>query len=251
MSALPIKLKAGGKEMIKLCSLTKAYRNADTETLALNGLNLSVESGEFVSVMGPSGSGKSTLLNILGLIDKPTSGEYYLFNQELSGFTEKQRVNLRKLNIAFIFQKFNLIDELTVYKNIELPLSYMNIKPFEQKKRVISVMEQLGLTPYANQFPLNLSGGQQQRVAVARAVVTKPQLLLADEPTGNLDSHNGKDVINLLQTINREGTTIVMSTHSLFMANQSHRIANLFDGEIVTQSFFEQNYQMNKAKAFF
>ena len=199
-------------------------------------MNIEVNEGEFVAIMGPSGCGKSTLLNILGLLDNPTAGEYYLNGTEVSKFTESQRTSLRKGVIGFVFQSFNLIDELNVYENIELPLLYMGVPQAERKRRVEQAMERMGIMHRAKHFPQQLSGGQQQRVAIARAVVAGPKLILADEPTGNLDSKNGKEVMDLLKELNKEGTTIVMVTHSQHDAGFADRIINLFDGQVVTET---------------
>jgi putative ABC transport system ATP-binding protein len=206
------------------------------ETTALNSVNIQIEKGEFVAIMGPSGCGKSTLLNIIGLLDNPTGGEYYFDNTEVAKFKESQRTNLRKGNIGFVFQSFNLIDELNVYENVELPLLYLKMGSSERKKKVTEVLDRLNITHRSKHFPQQLSGGQQQRVAIARAVVANPKLILADEPTGNLDSHNGEEVMNLLTELNNEGTTIVMVTHSASDAEKSHRIINLFDGQVVTEN---------------
>lgn len=221
--------------MIKIENLCKTFRTTEVETIALNNVNLEVNEKEFVAIMGPSGCGKSTLLNILGLLDNPTSGNYYLDNKEVGHLKEKDRTNVRKGNIGFVFQSFNLIDELNVYENIELPLLYMGISAAERKKRVESAMERMAITHRSKHFPQQLSGGQQQRVAIARAVVANPKLILADEPTGNLDSKNGKEVMGLLSELNKEGTTIVMVTHSQHDAGYADRIINLFDGQVVTE----------------
>ncbi|RMD92959.1 MAG: ABC transporter ATP-binding protein, partial [Calditrichaeota bacterium] len=219
--------------MIQTKNLTKVYTTEEVETTALNKVNFEVEEGEFVAVMGPSGCGKSTLLNLLGLLDNPTEGEYYFLGQEVSKLSERQRANLRKGKIGFVFQSFNLIDELTVYENVELPLLYLGYKSRERKRMVEEVLEQMEIMHRRNHFPQQLSGGQQQRVAVARAVVAKPKLILADEPTGNLDSVHGEEVMNLLSELNENGTTIVMVTHSPAYAEYAHRIVHLFDGQIV------------------
>ena len=221
--------------MITLTSLSKVYRTNEIETVALENVNLTVDRGEFLSIMGPSGCGKSTLLNILGLLDNPTSGEYYLNGIEVSRYTEAQRTKLRKGIIGFVFQSFNLIDELNVYENIELPLLYMGVSAAERKKKVQEAMERMAIVHREKHFPQQLSGGQQQRVAIARAVVANPKLILADEPTGNLDSKNGKEVMGLLSELNNEGTTIVMVTHSQHDAGYADRIINLFDGQVVTE----------------
>jgi len=225
--------------MIETEQLTKIYRTEEVETTALNQVNLNVTEGEFVSVMGPSGCGKSTLLNVLGLLDNPSSGVYRFLGEEVSAYSEKKRANLRKSNIGFVFQSFNLIDELSVYENIELPLLY-NRKPASERKELSElIIEQMELTPRRNHFPQQLSGGQQQRVAVARAVVCNPKLILADEPTGNLDSKNGDEVMKLLTGLNEQGTTIVMVTHSDVCANYSKRIIQLLDGDIVGEKMPE------------
>lgn len=222
--------------MIKTVALEKIFRTEEVETLALNKVSIEVKEGEFVAIMGPSGCGKSTLLNILGLLDNPTSGEYYLNGIEVSRYTEAQRTKLRKGIIGFVFQSFNLIDELNVYENIELPLLYMGVSATERKKKVQEAMEQMAIVHREKHFPQQLSGGQQQRVAIARAVVANPKLILADEPTGNLDSKNGQEVMNLLSELNKEGTTIVMVTHSQHDAGFASRIINLFDGKVVTET---------------
>ena len=224
--------------MIKTVNLQKIFRTEEVQTLALNNVDMEVDNGEFVAIMGPSGCGKSTLLNILGLLDNPTSGEYYLNGTEVSKYTESQRTNLRKGVIGFVFQSFNLIDELNVYENIELPLLYMGIPSAERKKRVEEAMQRMGIMHRSKHFPQQLSGGQQQRVAIARAVVAGPKLILADEPTGNLDSKNGKEVMDLLCELHKEGTTIVMVTHSRHDAGYADRIVNLFDGQIVVKTDF-------------
>lgn len=222
--------------MIKTTDLVKVFRTDEVETTALNKVSLVVKSGEFVAIMGPSGCGKSTLLNILGLLDNPTDGQYFFLDNEVSKFKEKQRTNLRKSNIGFVFQSFNLIDELTVFENVELPLLYQNVSSAERKKKVEAVLERMKISHRRNHFPQQLSGGQQQRVAIARSVVGNPKLILADEPTGNLDSANGEEVMNLLSELNNEGTTIVMVTHSPTDAEKAHRIVQLFDGHIVTEN---------------
>jgi putative ABC transport system ATP-binding protein len=222
--------------MIKTIDLVKVFRTDEVETTALNKVNITVEKGEFVAIMGPSGCGKSTLLNILGLLDTPSDGQYYFNGEEVARYREKQRTNLRKGNIGFVFQSFNLIDELTVYENVELPLLYLKVSASERRKKVEGVLERMKITHRKKHFPQQLSGGQQQRVAIARAVVTRPQLILADEPTGNLDSANGEEVMNLLSELNNEGTTIIMVTHSPSDADKAHRIVQLFDGHIVTEN---------------
>ena len=222
--------------MIKTVALEKIFRTEEVETWALNKVNIEVKEGEFVAIMGPSGCGKSTLLNILGLLDNPTSGEYYLNGIEVSKYTEAQRTKLRKGIIGFVFQSFNLIDELNVYENIELPLLYMGVSASERKQKGKEAMERMAIVHREKHFPQQLSGGQQQRVAIARAVVANPKLILADEPTGNLDSKNGQEVMNLLNELNKEGTTIVMVTHSQHDAGYASRIINLFDGQVVTET---------------
>lgn len=221
--------------MIKTINLKKVFRTEEVETLALNNVNIEISNGEFVAIMGPSGCGKSTLLNILGLLDNPTEGQYLLNGTNVSRLVESQRTQLRKGVIGFVFQSFNLIDELNVYENIELPLLYMGISTTERKKRVQEAMNRMAITHRSKHFPQQLSGGQQQRVAIARAVVASPKLILADEPTGNLDSTNGKEVMNLLSELNKEGTTIIMVTHSQHDAGYAGRIINLFDGQVVTE----------------
>lgn len=222
--------------MLKLHNLTRVYRTDLVETLALNNINLEIEQGEFVAIMGPSGCGKSTLLNTIGLLDSPTEGQYFFNEEDVAGYNESKLANIRKANIGFIFQNFNLIDELSVQENIELALLYHNIPAAERKQRVESVMDQVGIAHRANHKPNQLSGGQQQRVAVARAVVANQKLILADEPTGNLDSAHGQEVMEMLLQLNKEGTTIVMVTHSPAHADYAHRTVNLFDGKIVTEN---------------
>ena len=222
--------------MIKTENLQKVFRTDEVETWALNNVSIEVKKGEFVAIMGPSGCGKSTLLNILGLLDNPTNGTYYLDGIEVSKYTESQRTNLRKGVIGFVFQSFNLIEELNVYENIELPLLYMGIPANERKRRIEEAMDRMAISHRSKHFPQQLSGGQQQRVAIARAVVANPKLILADEPTGNLDSKNGQEVMNLLSELNKEGTTIVMVTHSQHDAGFASRTINLFDGQVVTET---------------
>lgn len=222
--------------MIKTTNLQKIFRTEEVETWALTDVNIEISKGEFVAVMGPSGCGKSTLLNILGLLDNPTLGEYYLNGKEVSKLKENQRTNLRKGVIGFVFQSFNLIEELNVYENIELPLLYMKMPVTDRKKKVKEAMDRMAISHREKHFPQQLSGGQQQRVAIARAVVANPDLILADEPTGNLDSKNGAEVMNLLTELNREGTTIVMVTHSMHDAGYAGRTINLFDGRVVPES---------------
>lgn len=219
--------------MIKIENVSKSFRTEEVETFALRGVSLDVNKGEFVAIMGPSGCGKSTLLNILGLLDNPSDGKYILDGTDVSSLKEKQRNGLRKGKIGFVFQNFNLIDELTVEENVELPLRYLNVSASERKTRVKEVLERMGISHRAKHFPQQLSGGQQQRAAIARAVIARPELILADEPTGNLDSKNGQEVMDLLTELNREGTTIVMVTHSRHDAAYTNRVINLFDGKIV------------------
>lgn len=226
--------------MIKAENLSKVYTTDEVETTALDAVNLEIKEGEFVAVMGPSGCGKSTLLNIMGLLDNPTGGKYYFLEHEVSNHSERQRAGLRKGSIGFIFQSFNLIDELTVFENVELPLLYLKVNSAERKQKVEKVLEHMNIMHRRNHFPQQLSGGQQQRVAIARAVVAEPKLILADEPTGNLDSANGEEVMKLLTELNQGGTTIVMVTHSPYDAKFSHRIINLFDGQIVTENINEE-----------
>ncbi|RHP64692.1 ABC transporter ATP-binding protein [Bacteroides sp. OF04-15BH] len=221
--------------MIRIENLTKIFRTEEVETVALNGVSLEVKDGEFVAIMGPSGCGKSTLLNILGLLDNPNEGEYWLGEEEVSKLKEKDRTQYRKGRIGFVFQSFNLIEELTVEENIELQLKYLGVSKAERKQRTLDILRKVNLSHRAKHYPQQLSGGQQQRVAIARAVVGNPQLILADEPTGNLDSKNGKEVMELLSQLNNEGSTIVMVTHSQHDATYAKRIINMFDGQIVEQ----------------
>jgi putative ABC transport system ATP-binding protein len=221
--------------MIKTQNLTKIFQTDEIETSALNAVNFNVQKGEFVAIMGPSGCGKSTLLNIVGLLDNPSSGSYLFNGVDVSQMRESQRTKLRKGNIGFVFQSFNLIDELNVYENVEMPLIYLKMSAAERKARVEAILERMKISHRRKHFPRQLSGGQQQRVAIARAVAANPGLILADEPTGNLDSKNGLEVMNLLTELNREGTTIVMVTHSMHDADFAHRIVNLFDGQIITE----------------
>lgn len=222
--------------ILKTEELSKLFRTEDVETTALDNINLSIEEGEFTSIMGPSGCGKSTLLHILGLIDNPDGGKYWFLDEEVSAYSERQRANLRKENIGFVFQSFNLIDELTVYENVELPLIYTKIPAVERKAKVESVLEKMDMDHRAKHFPQQLSGGQQQRVAVARAIVNQPNLILADEPTGNLDSEHGEEVMKILTSLNDEGTTIVMVTHSAEDAAAGKRIVRMLDGKVVSES---------------
>ena len=221
--------------MIKTEKLQKIFKTEEVETWALHDVSLEIKEGEFVAIMGPSGCGKSTLLNILGLLDNPTNGVYTLNGEDVSKYTEAQRTNLRKGVIGFVFQSFNLIDELNVYENIELPLLYMGVPKEERKKRVEEAMKRMDISHRVKHFPQQLSGGQQQRVAIARAVVANPKIILADEPTGNLDSKNGKEVMDLLTQLNKEGTTVVMVTHSQHDAGYATRTINLFDGQVVNE----------------
>ena len=219
--------------MIRTENLTRIFRTEEIETIALNGVNINVKDGEFVAIMGPSGCGKSTLLNILGLLDTPTEGKYWLGDEEVGHLKERERTAYRKGRIGFVFQNFNLIDELTVEENIDLQLKYLGIGKAERKERVLDILRKVKLSHRAKHYPHQLSGGQQQRVAIARAVVGKPSIILADEPTGNLDSKNGMEVMQLLSELNEEGTTIVMVTHSKHDATYASRIINLFDGQVV------------------
>ena len=222
--------------MIKTENLQKIFRTEEVETHALSDVSLDIAAGEFVAIMGPSGCGKSTLLNILGLLDNPTGGKYFINGTDVSSYPERQRTRLRKGVIGFVFQSFNLIEELNVYENIELPLLYMGIPANERKLKVQAAMDRMEISHRAKHFPNQLSGGQQQRVAIARAVVAEPKIILADEPTGNLDSKNGKEVMNLLTELNREGTTVIMVTHSQHDAGFAAKIINLFDGQLVTET---------------
>jgi putative ABC transport system ATP-binding protein len=226
--------------MIETRNLKKIYTTEEVETTALDNVNLNVKEGEFVAIMGPSGCGKSTLLNILGLLDNPTEGNYHFAGEDVSGRSERQRANLRKGNIGFVFQSFNLIDELTVYENIELPLLYLKIPANERKEKVLKAMDQMKIAHRKGHFPQQLSGGQQQRVAVARAIVGKPKLILADEPTGNLDSSNGDEVMGLLTELHETGATIIIVTHSQAYADYSQRIIHLFDGHVVGENMKEK-----------
>ena len=219
--------------MIRTENLTRIFRTEEVETIALNGVSIEVEDGEFIAIMGPSGCGKSTLLNILGLLDSPTEGKYWLNNEEVGHLKERERTAYRKGRIGFVFQNFNLIDELTVEENVDLQLKYLGVEKAERKERVLEILRKVKLSHRAKHYPHQLSGGQQQRVAIARAVVGKPSIILADEPTGNLDSKNGMEVMQLLSELNDEGTTIVMVTHSKHDATYASRIINLFDGQVV------------------
>ena len=226
--------------MIKIKNLTKIYTTEEVETTALNSISIDIKGGEFVAIMGPSGCGKSTLLNILGLLDNPSEGEYNFGENEVSSYSERQRAQLRKGAIGFVFQSFNLIDELTVFENVELPLLYLKVPSSVRKQKVEAVLERMNIMHRRNHFPQQLSGGQQQRVAISRAIVARPKLILADEPTGNLDSANGEEVMKVLSQLNEEGTTIIMVTHSPYDANYAHRIINLFDGKVVTENIKEK-----------
>ena len=226
--------------MIQTVNLNKVFRTDEVETLALNDVNFSVKRGEFVAVMGPSGCGKSTLLNIIGMLDNPTSGQYIFNGKEVGNLKESQRTDVRKGNIGFVFQSFNLVDELNVFENVELPLVYMRMKAQKRKEMVSAVLERMKFSHRRKHYPQQLSGGQQQRVAIARAVVANPKLILADEPTGNLDSKNGIEVMNLLTELNSDGATIVMVTHSLHDSEFAHKVVNLFDGKILTENMKRQ-----------
>ncbi len=228
-----------GNNMIRTGNLKKLYTTDEVETTALNDVNVEIREGEFVAIMGPSGCGKSTLLNILGLLDNPSDGEYHFLEHEVSKYSERERANLRKANIGFVFQSFNLIDELTVFENVELPLLYLGKSSSDREQMVNEVLEKMQIMHRKDHFPQQLSGGQQQRVAVSRAVVAKPKLILADEPTGNLDSKNSEEVMDILTKLNDNGTTIVMVTHSPHDAEYSHRIIHLFDGQVVTENIKE------------
>ena len=226
--------------MIKITDLEKIYRTEEVETVALNKMNLEVNEKEFVAIMGPSGCGKSTLLNILGMLDEPNSGSFMFNGTEVSKFNENNRSDLRKANIGFVFQSFNLIDELSVYENVELPLIYNNVKASERKALVEAALEGVQMMPRRNHFPSQLSGGQQQRAAVARAVVNSPKLILADEPTGNLDSKNGADVMLMLTKLNENGTTVIMVTHSVNDSSYAQRVVHMLDGKTVTEDFLRE-----------
>ena len=226
--------------MIKAKNLTKVFSTAEVETTALSNVNVEIQPGEFVAIMGPSGCGKSTFLHLAGMLDTPSAGEYFFMEEEVSQYPERKRAQLRKGNIGFVFQSFNLIDELTVFENIELPLLYLKVPGAGRQKKVNTVLEQLALVPRKNHFPQQISGGQQQRVAVARAIVADPKIILADEPTGNLDSAHGDEVMKMLVDLNENGTTVVMVTHSPAYADYAHRVIHLFDGQIVTENLREK-----------
>jgi len=226
--------------MIKTKNLKKIYLTEEVETTALNNVNLEVQEGEFVSIMGPSGCGKSTLLNVLGMLDNPSSGEYFFLGEDVAGYRERRRAHLRKNNIGFVFQSFNLIDELTVFENVELPLLYLGVSSSDRKKKVHAVLEKVKMMHRRNHFPQQLSGGQQQRVAVSRAIVSDPKLILADEPTGNLDSTHGEEVMSLITELHHEGTTVLMVTHSPAYAEYGDRVVHLFDGHVVSENFKEK-----------
>ncbi len=228
--------------MITIENLSKVFRTDEIETLALNSINLKIKKGEFAAIMGPSGCGKSTLLNILGLLDNPSEGQYVFNSNQVAGLKEGQRTDLRKGNIGFVFQSFNLIDELNVFENVEMPLVYQGFSSKKRKEMVSKVLDRMNMSHRAKHYPQQLSGGQQQRVAIARAVVSNPGLILADEPTGNLDSKNGQEVMELLTELNREGTTSIMVTHSIKDAGYAHRIINLFDGKVVTEEVLVEEF---------
>lgn len=230
--------------MIRTVNLRKIYATEEVETSALNEVSISIEPGEFVSIMGPSGCGKSTLLNVLGLLDNPTSGEYHFLSEEVSKYSERQRAQLRKRNIGFVFQSFNLIDELTVFENVELPLLYLDVPSGERKKRVDAVLERMNIMARRNHFPQQLSGGQQQRVAVSRAIIANPKLILADEPTGNLDTIHGDEVMKMLTDLHNGGTTIVMVTHSPVYAEYGTRTIHLLDGKVVTENILRAHQRV-------
>jgi putative ABC transport system ATP-binding protein len=232
--------------MIRIDNLMKVFRTEEVETTAINDISVEVNDGEFVAIMGPSGCGKSTLLNILGLLDNPSGGKFEFNGIDVTNFKERHRTNLRKSNIGFVFQSFNLIDELTVYQNVELPLVYQKVSASLRKELVNKSLERMGIAHRSGHYPQQLSGGQQQRVAIARAVVSNPKMILADEPTGNLDSNNGKEVMTLLSELNKEGTTIVMVTHSQSDAEYAHRIINLLDGQVVSEKTIGHTYKFEK-----
>jgi len=233
--------------MLELKNVTKIFRTDEIETTALANVNVKLEAGEFAAIMGPSGCGKSTLLNIIGMLDTPTTGEYHFNGQEISRFSERQLAQLRKVSLGFIFQSFNLIDELSVFENVELPLIYQGMSSRERAERIDEVLEKVGIAERRNHLPQQLSGGQQQRVAVARAVVSRPNMILADEPTGNLDSTNGEEVMELLTRLNAEGTTILMVTHSQTHAEYAQRVINLFDGHVITENVVRMKREVSHA----
>jgi putative ABC transport system ATP-binding protein len=235
--------------MIQIENLMKVFRTEEVETTAINDISIEVQDGEFVAIMGPSGCGKSTLLNILGLLDNPSGGKFVFNGIDVTNFRERHRTTLRKSNIGFVFQSFNLIDELTVYQNVELPLVYQKVPPAQRKEMTERALERMGISHRRNHFPQQLSGGQQQRVAIARAVVSNPKVILADEPTGNLDSNNGNEVMNLLGELNREGTTIIMVTHSQSDAEHAHRIINLLDGKVISEKQISRQAKMQEELA--
>ncbi len=241
----PLKIE----KMIHIENLVKVFRTEEVETTAINNISLEVNDGEFVAIMGPSGCGKSTLLNILGLLDNPSGGKFVFNSIDVTDFKERHRTNLRKSNIGFVFQSFNLIDELTVYQNVELPLVYQKVPAPQRKEMVERALERMGIAHRKSHFPQQLSGGQQQRVAIARAVVSNPKLILADEPTGNLDSNNGNEVMTLLKELNNEGTTIIMVTHSQSDAEHAHRIVNLLDGQVVSEKQVSRKLQFSEDMA--
>ena len=230
------------RPLIRTESLRKVYTTDEVETTALNNVTLDIKTGEFIAIMGPSGCGKSTLLNILGLLDQPSGGTFIFDGTDVSNYNERKRADLRRGTLGFVFQSFNLIDELTVYENVELPLLYLSLSTAERRERTEAALDRVGMAHRRDHFPQQLSGGQQQRVAIARAVVASPQLILADEPTGNLDSTNGDEVMKLLSELNDAGATIVMVTHSPADAEFSHRVINLFDGQVVSEHFMEKEY---------
>ena len=241
----PLKIE----KMIHIENLVKVFRTEEVETTAINNISLEVNDGEFVAIMVPSGCGKSTLLNILGLLDNPSGGKFVFNSIDVTDFKERHRTNLRKSNIGFVFQSFNLIDELTVYQNVELPLVYQKVPAPQRKEMVERALERMGIAHRKSHFPQQLSGGQQQRVAIARAVVSNPKLILADEPTGNLDSNNGNEVMTLLKELNNEGTTIIMVTHSQSDAEHAHRIVNLLDGQVVSEKQVSRKLQFSEDMA--
>ncbi len=228
--------------MIKLSQIQRVFRTQDIETTALQQIDLNIQAGEFVAIMGPSGCGKSTLLAILGMLDSPSSGSYCFDGQDISQFTEQQLANLRKASVGFVFQSFNLIDELTVFENVELPLQYLKITAAERKRRVLAMLQRVGIDHRANHLPQQLSGGQQQRVAVARALVINPKLILADEPTGNLDSKNGEEVMTMLRELNQAGTTVVIVTHSEKEGSYADRLVRMLDGRIMLDRAANQQH---------